>query len=1185
MKSKHIPKNLLQAVLAALATMLVAMPAAHADDLEVFINPGLQNITPNLVFVLDLSGSMDQAPDGSSPTSINPSRLEILKQAVTDILADPNLPDINVGFTYFRDYEGSGIKFPASKFDSDASTIDAGIPVGMQVADVVQSMVAAANASQETPTVDALYEVARYLRGETPLFGVKDTFGTWNTSSNEYTGGSGGMPDGWRAANPVSYTGGKAYVSLSDPLGTNKTCNDWSVSGGWNGCATQQAAGAPMACVPKNWSGRTCTSSTCDSSCGQICTTGWVYGSTPPSSCIVNSSGSIWVTNTSGGVPTACCTASDAGLSECTATASYPRSCSTSTSCNVANNHPGGNYNQCTYREADVRKYTSPITQQCQKTGVVLLTDGDPSANTVDRGDNNSSGNAIWPYRVRDLIASADPAKTRNDIACDDYSTAFGGSPGGQTFANCGKELAEFLHKEDQISTLEGTTVDTYAIGFGLVGPVATGTWGYLTDVADAGGGEAFQAADLSTLVDAFRSIISDVTSANQRFSGFATSFDSTTLQSGNKAYLTLFQPKDERAWDGNVKGYFVEQGIIKDVTGAPATEVDAVTGKVVFKANARSFWSSSPDGNTPLNGGVLDNLSPASRNIYVITDASTTNVNLSNGSYDMTTSNPGLTAAAMGMAPSSTATDIADMIAWAKSRRMGDPLHTKPKTIRYHGGVGEVLFVTTNQGYLHAISVEHPTGVNDSTGGTEMFAFMPRKMVANLQTQRAGTVSGSHIYGLDGPMTVALKDLNGDGEIDHTSGDKAHLYFGMRRGGTSYYALDVSNPAAPKLAWQIDAGTSGFERLGETWSRMTVAKVNDGGTPRDVLIFGGGYDAATQDVANQSRSSTGDSMGMGIYIVDANSGALLNSIGADDALTVPQEFAVDVPDMKYSIPSDIRAEDSNGNGVVDRLYVGDMGAQLWRVDIAEGATLSASTTIKPYKLADLSGSGSAGNRRFYYPPSVAHTARDGVTVTSLAIGSGYRAHPLNSTIDDKFFVVFDPDVAVGAPGTTPAAMTAASLYDATANLIQTTSGGTQAAAISALAAKKGWFISMPSDQQVLARARTFKNTVFFTSFESGTVDPCDFTGGSNHFYAVKLHDATGILETDVDNDGVIDTIERDRVVNDEAAILGEPEFLTHAGPGTPTSPAPFCTTVFAGSTPAMQICDSPVRVNWQAIQ
>ena len=261
------------------------------------------------------------------------------------------------------------------------------------------------------------------------------------------------------------------------------------------------------------------------------------------------------------------------------------------------------------------------------------------------------------------------------------------------------------------------------------------------------------------------------------------------------------------------------------------------------------------------------------------------------------------------------------------------------------------------------------------------------------------------------------------------------------------------------------------------------------------------------------------------------------------------------------------------------------MGGQLWRVDIAEGASISASTTFKPYKLADLGGSGTADNRRFYYPPSVAQTARKGTTVTSLAIGSGYRAHPLNNSINDKFYVVFDPDVTVGAPSSVPTPMSQASLYDTTANLIQTTTGATQTAAIAALNAKNGWFMSMASDQRTLARARTFKNIVFFTAFESGTTDVCDFTGGSNRFYAVKLHDATGIIETDIDNDGVIDSYERNRTVNDESAILGEPSFLTHAEPGLPTSPAPFCTTVYAGSTPAMQICDSPVRINWQTLQ
>lgn len=1200
MKTKTLFSTFRYGVLAAIGSL--AMSTTHADDLEVFINPGLDTVVPNLIFVLDLSNSMNQTPTGGVASMGNPARLDILTQAVGQILSDPNLPEINVGFTYFRDYEGSGIKFPASKFDSDANTIDPNIPAGTEVREVIEFMVNAANASQETPTVDALYEVARYLRGEVPLYGLRDNFGTWNTGSNQYTGGSGGMPDGWRAANPASYSGSNGYVALG--TGTPGTCDDWSASvpPSSNNCASQQAAAAPMSCVPTAWAGRTCTATTCDASCGTTTTcpggyiattTPRVWDPTPPAACINDSSGNIWVTSTSDGNPTRCCSAADAGLSECIATANYSSSggnttytcpVATTTECRFSNDSPARTFQRCTFNRRDDRIYTSPITEQCQKTAVVLLTDGDPSANRVDQG-TTSGATATSPYLVRDMIASADPMITRNDVICDDYSTAFGKVAGTHRYANCAKELAKFLHDEDQIPTLEGSTIDTYAIGFGLVGPAAAGTWSYLNDVADAGGGEAFEATDLASLVDAFQNVIANVTGRNQRFSGFATSFDGTTLQSGSKAYLTLFDPTNQRTWDGNVKGYYVDGGVIKDVTGTPATEINAATGKVAFKASSQSFWSAGADGNSPLAGGFLGNLNAATRNLYVTTNpADTTNVNLTDGNHDLDTGNANLTAAAMGMPAASTAADISDMITWIRSERMGDPLHTQPQAVLYSAAIGEVVYVTTNQGFLHAINANAPTAVNDTSGGDEIFAFMPHQMLATVQAQRAGNVAGPHIYGLDGPMTVALEDVDGNGRIDGAS-DKAFLYFGMRRGGNTYFAVDVTDPYAPRLVWQISDATPGFQFLGETWSRMTPATVNDSGTPRRVLIFGGGYDSATQDVPNTGRNPAGDNSGMGIYIVDAQSGALLNSIGADNAITPGQDFVVDMPDMKYGIPADIRAEDTDVNGFVNRLYASDVGGQIWRVDIAEGSSITAAGTLSAYKVADLGGVAVVDNRRFYYPPSVAHAVRDGTMVTSLAIGSGYRAHPLNSAANDKFFVIFDENFAPGAPAMAVTALTTADFYDATSNLIQTTTGATQTAELTALSAKKGWFIDLGSDQKVLARARTFRNTVFFTAFETGTPNVCDFTGGSNRFFAVNLINAIGEIDLDTDYDGVPDTISRDMVANDEAAILGEPGFLTHVEPGASPTPDPFCTTVLAGSQAVMKICDSPVRVNWQSLQ
>jgi type IV pilus assembly protein PilY1 len=365
----------------------------------------------------------------------------------------------------------------------------------------------------------------------------------------------------------------------------------------------------------------------------------------------------------------------------------------------------------------------------------------------------------------------------------------------------------------------------------------------------------------------------------------------------------------------------------------------------------------------------------------------------------------------------------------------------------------------------------------------------------------------------------------------------------------------------------------------------MSVARVLDGGTARPVLIFGGGYDSAKQDVLDQPRDAAGDNVGMGIYIVDAASGALLNSVGADDLATVPQEFNVNVPGMKYSIPSDLRPEDTDGNGYVDRVYVGDMGGQVWRMDIAEGGDITAAGTLSPYLLADFGGATIQDNRRFYYPPSIALTTRNGLTVTSVALGSGYRAHPLNDSIEDRFFAIVDSNVAKGVPTTTPAALTLSDLYDASSNIIQSATGTALDTEITALNSKEGWYITLASDQKILARARTFKNTLLFTAFETGIADVCDFTGGSNRFYAVDLFSATGVMEMDTDSDGAPDVVVRDRQVDDQAAILGEPNLVTHSEPGTPTTPEPFCTTVFAGSEAVLKICDAPTRVNWKSLQ
>jgi len=160
----------------------------------------------------------------------------------------------------------------------------------------------------------------------------------------------------------------------------------------------------------------------------------------------------------------------------------------------------------------------------------------------------------------------------------------------------------------------------------------------------------------------------------------------------------------------------------------------------------------------------------------------------------------------------------------------LGDSLHSRPLAINYGArpgydvdGADNILgtaddedpdvriFMGTNDGFLHQFQNIDTSG---GESGVEKWAFIPRELMDNVDLLRQqGSIVPMHPYGVDGAPVAFVIDNNGDGTITHSSGcstgandcDKVYLYFGLRRGGKSYYALDVSDPdSAPKLLWRL---------------------------------------------------------------------------------------------------------------------------------------------------------------------------------------------------------------------------------------------------------------------------------------------------------------------------------------------------------------------------------------------
>jgi type IV pilus assembly protein PilY1 len=138
---------------------------------------------------------------------------------------------------------------------------------------------------------------------------------------------------------------------------------------------------------------------------------------------------------------------------------------------------------------------------------------------------------------------------------------------------------------------------------------------------------------------------------------------------------------------------------------------------------------------------------------------------------------------------------------------------------------------------------------------------------------------------------------------------------------------------------------------------------------------------------------------------------------------------------------------DGDGDGLVDRIYVGDTGGQLWRIDIrdvAKGYAVGG-------RLAALGESLDAGKRRFFYPPDVARLtdvkySPYATDFDLVLIGSGHRPNPLNKTIQDRLYAFRDrqTDWLIGNAN---GGKSGEAVQDTPAFLDQTVAGGSAQAA------------------------------------------------------------------------------------------------------------------------------------------
>lgn len=722
-----------------------------------------------------------------------------------------------------------------------------------------------------------------------------------------------------------------------------------------------------------------------------------------------------------------------------------------------------------------------------------------------------------WQCQTNNHIVLLSDGEANNNHSQSKIENLLNTSCVGSSGEICGTELVANLASIND--SVIGTRVITHTIGFAA----NTEANDFLNQLALQGGGGFYETDDTQALVNVFEDIIRSVKDVNVTFVSPGVAVNQLNrLTNDDELYFALFKPSENAIWPGNLKRYRLQGSDIYDQNDVLA--VDSSSG--FFSDYAQSFWSTVTDGSAVKEGGAAAQLT-STRQVFTFNNTPGNLITLNN---QVTSSNTLITTTDLGVDAESDPTYLrTQIINWASGidvrdddgdgltndvrQEYGDPIHSQPVIMNY-GPDDAVVFFTTNQGFLHAV---------DTDTGAELYSLIPRELLPNLQDFYRNQSVFNHIYGLDGDLVL------------HHFADASYLYVGMRRGGNNYYVFDITDKLAPKLVFTIDGGSGEYAQLGQTWSRPVITKININGTVKDVMIFAGGYDEGQDNYTVR----TSDNVGKRIFIVDARTGQLLFDIGESGA-------DLSLPTMQYSIPARVAVIDRQGDGLADHLYVGDMGGQLFRFDIYHGA--SGSDLVKGARIADLAGASTNDNRRFYNAPDVAEYNDGSGNYYAIVIGSGYRAHPLNTTVADRFYMLKD-----SGPFTLnetyqyslpTSALNENALYDVSAHLVNNIDATTQAIALSELANSDGWLLPLSTaGEKVLASPIVLDYQVFFTTYipAESSVGACTPPEGTSRAYLVSL--SAGSAVTDINQDGTVDANDRGTEIR-QTGIAPDPRIL-----------------------------------------
>lgn len=233
-------------------------------------------------------------------------------------------------------------------------------------------------------------------------------------------------------------------------------------------------------------------------------------------------------------------------------------------------------------------------------------------------------------------------------------------------------------------------------------------------------------------------------------------------------------------------------------------------------------------------------------------------------------------------------------------------------------------VYIGANDGMLHGFN---------TADGQEVLAYVPSPLYPKLAD--LADPNYIHQYYVDRTPTVADAFFN---DAWHTV-----AVGGLGAGGRGIYALDITNPASftadSTVLWEFTAEDDGD--LGYTLSRPIVALTNAGplDDKRWAVIVGNGYNA-DEDGNNDDAHAT-----LFVLFLDANLSDGTWDLG-NDYIKIAAPVASDTGNANENAnenanngtPNGLSSPagaDINRDGIVDRVYAGDVKGNLWAFDLS----------------------------------------------------------------------------------------------------------------------------------------------------------------------------------------------------------------------------------------------------------